>query len=265
MIFFFVPYLYFHHTRAKGALKQISFVAMYFLPIIFIALYAVPPQGATYVSTLWLLLFGFWNVYSAYEIGYIYNDLEKTKQEIFPTKRLSVEEVAFYERNKSAIYISRFLLVLINTVVAFEFSLPVSTVLAALTILVLFYIYNRCDGVINLPLHFFLVMARYVGPLMVFGMQWAFVFLPAIFFALPNMIERTREPKFTVINNKVFSWFNNAREGRYRYYAVIVVIHLLLLPFTHSAIFIFSLLLNVYFLLYRYASVKFLQRNDRVT
>jgi|GEM_PF-5804691 len=254
---FFIPFSYFCYTRLKGKLRKASFFVIYFFPLTLLAMWGSRP---VLFENVILLLFGFWCTYCAYELGYIYNDFEKTKKERFPTKRNTLDLSTYYERNKILIYFFRFLLVLMNTLIGFLLGLPIISLVTPWLLIVFFFIYNKLDNNVNLLLHFILVSLRYFCPLSVFGFHLASLLLPMIFFALPNTIERTREEKFNFYANPLCDFFNNTREGRYRYYAVVSIAHLLILVFSQKEIIVVSLLFNIYFLFYRYLSTKILCR-----
>ena len=68
------------------------------------------PQGVADWEFYLVFVLSFISFVNLYETGYIYNETETIKKEKDPTKRLTNEQLAFYERHKYLIYSERLLL-----------------------------------------------------------------------------------------------------------------------------------------------------------
>ncbi|MDK9728571.1 hypothetical protein KI701_10240 [Vibrio sp. D415a] len=248
--FFYTPFLYSIHTRFKSIEKLVSWVLIYIVPVLLLILM---PNG--FESELVFLSFIYLTgVYAAYEMGYIWNDAETIKNEKKPTLRLSREELRFYEESKYSIYFGRILLITVLGGGIYFFNKEISMYYLAniVIILALYAVYNNVRSLANLPLHFMLVLSRYVLPIIVLSQaSWASAAWLILVFPLINLIERCSEKRF---NLEFFSKFYlaNKGRGRYVYYFIVSVLCVLFSAPTYISIVV------LYMLLYRLLSFEVL-------
>lgn len=193
-------------------------------------------------------------VYAAYEMGYIWNDAETIKNEKKPTLRLSRGELRFYEESKYSVYLGRILLITALGGCIYFFNKEISMYYLAniIIILALYAVYNNVRSLVNLPLHFMLVLSRYVLPIIVLSQaSWATAAWLILVFPLINLIERCSEKRF---NLEFFSKFYlaNKGRGRYVYYFIVSVLCVLFSAPTYISIVV------LYMLLYRLLSFEVL-------
>lgn len=131
-----------------------------------------------------------------YEIGYIFNECETIKKEKFPTKRLTDENLAFYENHKFFIYFERIILsVVLNAALLFFISKK-SVMLFSLTEIVtiaIFFIYNNVRGKITQLIYLFLSIAKYSSLLFIHSENLSLSIFIAVIFVFP--LVRTMEYK----------------------------------------------------------------------
>ncbi|HIF4732451.1 TPA: hypothetical protein ACX13R_003343 [Citrobacter amalonaticus] len=203
---FIMPLGPFFYLYAKTSKEKISWLLYYVMPFISIVLfYDVKPVAACIAILL---------IYSAYDIGYIYNNAETIKREDNPTLRFTEFDLQFYERNKIAIYalkilISLFLAFLLYYLYGYAFSV---WLLCIVMLIGFFYIYNTTRGVSNFYLQFVLSFTRFTLPLFILTHYDLTTFVISILiFPLPNFLERTKIKKnnlpFTIHNTALFRFF----------------------------------------------------------
>lgn len=155
---FFVPGAYSIYTRFKGIKGLVSFIFKYFLIVLLASLACAEPFGVARFIVGVLLMF------SLYEYGYIQNDCETIKKEQKPTMRLSTEELAFYEKNKTAIYSLRVIETACLLFVSYLLNVNTFLIFYSLLILPVFLVYNAIRCKWNLHIHVVLMFLRYSLP-----------------------------------------------------------------------------------------------------
>jgi hypothetical protein len=220
MNFFFVPFMYFYHSRLKTLTKTVSWFSIYTIPIFILAFFS---DIKSLNEILYLLVY-IVGIYSIYEVGYINNDCETIKNEINPTTRLSQQELDYYNENALLIYFSRCLISLVVFFVL-SFYTEISFLYLAVSylgLLCVFFIYNSVRSIANLPLHFLLVVLRFSSFSLVFNLGYEMFFLSILIFPLINLVERCGESRFSLIffQNK---FFLNRNIFRVIYYFVLTL------------------------------------------
>jgi hypothetical protein len=200
MNLFFIPFFYFFASRLKSAGKTVSWVAIYFIPLILV-IYPSYEGEAFYFFTCFSLIT--LNLYNLYEIGYIYNDNETIKKEVNPTLRLTINELSFYSRYRVYIYGFRFILsFFVIYILSSYYEKTINTnvlIFVSAMLVCTFFIYNSVRGLINLPLHFILVILRFSSVVLCFSNvnnSVLIFFMSFILFPLPNLIDRSGEGRF---------------------------------------------------------------------
>lgn len=239
---FYIPFLYFYKSRLKSIKKLISWFFIYIIPIIISYLFLFQDEN---IINIIIYLIG---IYTIYEIGYIYNDTETIKKEENPTIRLSLEQIKFYENNKLSIYLFRLIfsfcmiLLLRN---AIDLNLAICSYIL---LFVLFYIYNNIRSILNLPLHFLLVIIRFSSFILVFGQSFKLFVLSIFIFPVLNLIERAGELRFGLITLQ-HDFFSNHNRFRIIYYSLLFLASYMMFGFYY-----WLSVVSFYMLIYRVIS-----------
>ncbi|OAT17921.1 WbuO family protein [Buttiauxella noackiae ATCC 51607] len=235
---FIVPLGPFFYLYAKSIKEKISWCFYYLIP--FFSVCCFYDVSVFAVFTIIVM------IYSAYDIGYIYNNAETIKKEIAPTLRFSVQELAFYESNKLAIYFFKiFISVGCAYILFFQYNYNFIILFAViLYLIIVFLLYNSVRGTSNFYIQFFLSIGRYSIPLYILTEYNVEVLLISILlFPLPNFLERTKTKK----NNLPFV-IKDTSLFRFVYYLVVFT----LCYICSSSLGMWSLSLSIYFLVYRF-------------
>lgn len=217
MKFFFIPFLYFYHSRLKSITKALSWVFIYIFPIF---TFSFVSDSNSLQDLAWLLLY-ITGIYTIYEIGYINNDCETIKNESNPTLRLSKSELEYYNDNRNLIYIFRGVISFI-IVLALSFSeiaSPYYVFVSYTGLLVTFLVYNSVRSILNLPLHFLLVLFRFSSFTLIFNLGFDSFVATILIFPLINLIERCGEARFKLPFFQK-SFFSNHDLLRVVYYTI---------------------------------------------
>ena len=190
MNLFFTPFFFFFFTRLKSTSKFISWIIIYLAPLI-LSVFIFSSD----LVKLQILLLTIVCSHNLYEIGYIQNDTETIKKEYNPTLRLTLAQLSFYEKNKSIVYIVRFLISIFLTV-TIVFYYDSLYIYCVWLITPIFFIYNLIRSRLNLLLHFILVFCRYCLPVFISTGSYSLTLLMILCFPLPNLLERASEKRF---------------------------------------------------------------------
>lgn len=262
-LLFHIPFFYTFNSRIDNLYKRLSWFFIYLIPVVFSPSFI----SINHINTanLILAILGVVIIYNFYEIGYIYNDTETTKNELNPTIRLTNKQLMFYEKNKKSIYLSRLLLgISLNLIILITLKTYLFFLSSSL-ILLFFIIYNNMRNNLNLIIHFILSSLRFCTIPLLFTMhsnQIEIIVYMIILFPLLNTLERSHEEKFKFkkrLNHRI----TNSADGRYYYYLILTISSLIVifiknlfnLPYIYSSIVFF--IYSIYFFTYRYFSYKF--------
>lgn len=250
MKFFFIPLSYTYKTRLRSFPFFLSWIAIYpLLLLLFIFFYEDVSIYTLSIFSLSILL-----TYNLYEIGYIENDTETIKKEKKPTMRLSESELIFYYKNKLLIYTFRMALSVLLSISIFLINPTTDKLIIAYPylILILYFIYNKVRGKLNLPIHFALVTVRYSAPILITLNDFSIENLIFIILIFPfiNLIERCGEKRFdfTFIQEKT----KNKNKLRVIYYFTLTIF--LFFASLYDVIYIPLLICSNYIFLYRLIS-----------
>lgn len=251
MIFFYIPFLYTFHTRLLSSSSKIAWFATYFIPVFITCVY--------FNVDLFYILLLITSIYTAYEVGYIFNDCELTKKEKDPTLRLNSKEFIFYEKNKYSVFLIRFIILIVLNSISFFYcnDFFVYLVLTNVFILFTYLIYNSLRNNFNLPLYSFLVFCRYF----IFFVLVEKSFILAIFLYLiyPFCVTLEFSTKKRFLTSH-FVKFHNFDRFRLYYYLILFIFGLILYlisNFPYKDLFIY---LAFYFFVYRMLSYLFLSK-----
>lgn len=251
MIFFYVPFYYTIVSRLNGFSKLFSWIIIYLLPqFMFVLFFRGVPD---YFYALFSIMLGILLIYTLYEVGYIYNDAETIKNEIHPTLRLSPSQLSYYHENRGLIYLVRFILAVIITCF-FIYLEQYYFIFLVWCIIPLYAVYNSIRNRWNLSLHFLLVVIRYCSVTILLGGGMAF-FYCVFLFPVINLLERCSEKRFQLHFFQTFI-FSNKKDGRYKYYILLMVVAGALLINEKIWVNLVFLFFSSYYFAYRWLIVK---------
>lgn len=187
-LFFYLPFGFTYH-RGLNRLK----VFVLFLtkaPIIWLLITLFDPD-----FNILRFIVSFFYLYTIYEFGYIQNDCETIKKEKEPTLRLKSDELDYYEKYKTVIYIWRvLLLIIVSSLLFVGLQVSIHLLLIPLMIIPVFYIYNIIRGWQNLYLHLLLMTLKHITVVFITlnmislpALFWLFLFNPLPFFIELNV------------------------------------------------------------------------------
>ena len=253
MIFFYLPFFYTFHTRLTSLSSKLAWITTYLVPVFIIFLYL-----GLHISFFLILVL---IVYSAYELGYIFNDCEVIKREENPTLRLKNSELHYYESNKIKIFLFRlfslvaiyFFIYLYQYVYFFEF------VGVLFFIILIYFFYNSVRNNLNLILYSFLVFSRYF--IFFIFVCSDFILLVMLFLSYPMcaLIEFSTKKRFFTSR---FIKISNFDKFRVYYYSVLFILSLIVYFFDIRFSLIF-VIISFYFFVYRLVLFVFFAKNAR--
>lgn len=171
-------------TKAERISWFLIFPLFLFIPVLII--------GEGYLNFLLIFL----SLLSAYEIGYLYNDVITTRTEKSPTLRSS----KFQEDNLLYCVLIRFFFsFLISSYFYFSGNLGISIYVAFSFIVVnlLFFIHNNVRSRFNVLTYFLLVASRYIFPSLLFC-SYIQVFIIVLIFPVCRTIEHACKVKYNL-------------------------------------------------------------------
>lgn len=217
--YFFVPYGYFIHTRVTTAAARISWLLIYFVPLL-LTVFAF--KGELTWADCFYLLCAATAIYSVYELGYIDNDSTTVQQEVNPTIRLNESEIAYVFTYKWVISITRLSITLILLGLCFPAPGFSWLFLGLLLLLPTFAIYNRVRGPVNAFIHPILVSIRFCIPVLLLLPEQQVLWYLVLLFPVLNSLERASESRYglTFLQNLALV---NQTSGRWIYYLAIML------------------------------------------
>lgn len=253
MLFFFIPFVYTFHTRLKSNFSKVAWFFTYVIPVLIASFYFYLDLFFSFLLII--------SIYSAYEIGYIYNDCEVTKREKNPTLRLSDSEILFYNKKTSLIYFTRLIFLSIFLAIVFIVyrNLFLATFLVVLLILLIYVVYNNMRNNLNLPLYSLLVFFRYFAffPLLMGDVRLGLILF--LTYPLCVSIEFSTKNRFLTSQFIKIKDFDRFRVG---YYSVLLFLSLVSY-FILNQYFLILFILSCYFFIYRLVSFIFLSKKFR--
>lgn len=205
---YYIPILYMYVTRLKTVPKFLSWIFIYFFPIIYI-LFNQNTDWSFSIDKLFIALLSIISVYNFYEVGYIQNDAETIKKEQKPTQRLTAEQLCYYENNKYIIYSSRLLLgilfILLFYYIGIEIYGCIYFLISILFILLVYQIYNHVRSDWNILLYFLLSTLKYISPLSLFPEYTTWSSIIALIMVFPlEMTTEFKATKSTDVKTNIF-------------------------------------------------------------
>jgi hypothetical protein len=252
-LFFYVPIYYFIHSRISSLSRLISWGIIYIVPTFWIQYHY---SGLSVASAALLYFFQLLLVYNLYEVGYIENDAETIKREENPTMRLSTSELAFYEKRKWSIYLTRLLWTVLLLTIICKLAPPDASfwIYAAVVLcfVPLYLIYNRVRSQLTLFLHFLLVVIRFLSyPLLFISFYKADSLLLLFVFPIINLLERASQKRFKIPALQfITSTPKNLNSFRMVYYMILALLSVLASVYVTPSLMWMSYLF-IYFAVYR--------------
>lgn len=219
-VLFYCPFGYFLSTRLETFAAKISWLLVYFVPLL---LTVFSFSSALDLISVGYLAVGTISVYLLYEIGYIENDTLTVLQEPSPTIRLDDDVRRYVSEHwwKIVLFRSGILIIClwwIRSAPGFEWFVAM---LAGL--IPAFYLYNRIRSSVNAVIHPILVTIRFCGPVvLLIPYLNAFAFA-LLLFPLLNGLERAAESRYGIKWLQGL-WLTNQVSGRWSYYGILLVL-----------------------------------------
>ena len=258
---FYIPWCYTIHTRHPHRKDIVRFLLKYFVPIFLFLIWR---------DFSWFrLALGFLLTYDLYEIGYIENDCETIKKEQNPTMRVSSEELAYYEKNKTLIYFIKVVIaVAISAYLLIWENVSYLFILFPALLIPSYLIYNRMRCRWNLVIHALLMFIRYYAPVLIATLFLSWTDALAFLFIYPvkGMIEISVMGKFGGYKNQfvkkyILHDFSNFQQYRFRYYTLGTFISGMLFWFHKVDFSVF--IIYLYYLLFTFFSMNTIGKQKR--
>jgi hypothetical protein len=186
-----------------------------------------------------LSLFAIVSLYNIYEIGYIQNDTETVKKEIYPNMRLANDNLIYYENHKIHIYGFRVCLFVISSFLLYVWVSKSSFLLFEISLIIitlLYQCYNRFRNNSLMFIYFILVSMRYISPFLIFSeyLSWQAILVLLMTFPIVKTIAfKAGKPdgvKYNLWFRKYILRFESRNLTNYRFvaYAILVIIAIFL-------------------------------------
>lgn len=251
---FYIPVVYAFRTRMGNSVEGfVKWLCEYLIPTFFCYFLAGNSLNLAIDNYFLIILL----TYTLYETGYIQNDTETIKKEKDPTLRLSLSEIAYYEKNRKAVIgIRLFIAILLSTLLMINCSFSIGSVVAVTgswAILLVYLIYNSVRGHMSFVLHFFLLLLRYSTATLMFipNVSWIVFVLCITIFPLPMLMEILRKGKFGIHYNFTKIYLNDYEKRhifRIKYYFLLTMFFSMFVLCAHLSVVI--CILPLFFLMY---------------
>ena len=267
MFKFYLPFYYLFYSRLKTTIDMISWIIIFIIPQFFITyMYADLNLGAFVL--LFLLSQIIFN--TLYEVGYIENDISTTENEKEPTLRLDEESTTYIKNNYSKIIYFRYFIVLFSIALLywvnsyFQVGLNITAFVVLLMVnRIFFFFHNSIRNRWNLVTFSVLAVSKYIFPIVLFACIEDMIYpiiLSIMIFPVLRIIEHSTHRRYTFeIYAKVVG---NHDKFRVYYYSCLVVMCIILYSISMFSKFdfIISIILLIYFLVYRVSSYMMLRK-----
>lgn len=231
---FFTPLLYSIQTRflRRSRLGIIVWATEYLIPVL-LAIIIINYDLVNFIIAFWVIIAS----YNLYEIGYIQNDCETIKHENTPTKRLTNEDLVFYEKNKIFIYVVRIIIETLLSYYLYSKGVSLYNILILWLIIPYYMLYNKLRGRINLYLILPLTSWRYCFPVLLYGclidstILWAVIICLFVAYPFPTFIEICSDGKGCPPEKWTRIFLKNFNERftfRIKYYTLMCIVYLVL-------------------------------------
>ena len=268
MVKVLIPMFYTFYSRFKTTFDKISWMIIYFIPVLALIFTNTTLQLYWLISTF---LIAVMSVYSLYELGYIENDVITIKKEKNPTIRIKETEIRYIDNNYKKI-ISLKLLITITLVLCLivldsylNLNLNIYPFILLFVLMrVVFYLHNSIRNNFNILTFFLLSFLKYFTVVVLYSSSEKSVYLlffVMLMFSIPRTLEHSTKIKYHVIF--IQNTIGNHDVFRVKYYFTVLVSLLLLRLFiNYNLLYIFIIF---WFLAYRLSVLlalkfKFLER-----
>lgn len=261
---FYIPILYLIHSRLKTKFDLISWQIIFVIPQFMITYFYVSTKSEIFIQIFFISLFIF---HTLYEVGYIENDIITTKNEKKPTKRLSLKETAYLNKNYLKVINLKYFICIFFIILLFWIDAKTSYNLNLIFFLVLlvvnrliFFIHNSIRNRFNAITFLFLSVIKYTFPLILF-IDFEKILYPVIIMIFAFPVLRTIEVLTLKKHNlkNISRLVSNIDRFRILYYIIILVMLVVSWYFFDigDKNFLISIFLISYFLIFRICT-KFL-------
>ena len=221
----FLPFSYLFYTRLKGIFHKLSWVCLYYVPVVVLYLYFT--HGFYDVKNFIRLFVILCIVDMVYTNGYIQNDVLTTKQEKNPTIRLPLRLLLTMRSCFVVIIIGRAMLITFFFIILYYFDESYCFTLGVVMIglQVLYFVYNSQRSIINLLLIPLLSFIRFFGIIFAFIDQdpgiviWLFLLYP-----FPKFLEFSTQERYITarVMKNIIRNFDVFRVVYYLIYTLVV-------------------------------------------
>lgn len=198
---FLCPMAYTLRKRMVSNNKRFGLFCYHIVPITYLFFLCHEFDFFSLLSCFLLIL----AFYSQYEIGYIYNDAETVKREKEPSNRLDMDEIQYYENNKTRIYLLHFLCFVIVFPFLYILGIRIEFILYSLGVMLIeimiFFSYNKIREKKSLVIFFCLELFKYLP-----FVNWieaenkiTLLFVASMIYAIPNTIERLAFKRYGIM------------------------------------------------------------------
>lgn len=245
---FYIPFLYMRYTRLLKKGRLLSFFIILILPPIYITTFV---QSDFTLANFLKSIIGLIIIQNLYEVGYIQNDAETIKKEINPTLRLNAKQLDYYNNKYFSIYLYRFILSIVLSLILIFFCGLKRETFCFLTIahllIPIYLIYNNIRNMWNLFLHFILTTIKFTAIQFLFLEKFDWKIFVCSLFAFPaiNLIERSANDRFFPLLAKRYE----IAFGRFVYYFIQLFIQIIL--FINMIVSWKLVLIFLYYFIYR--------------
>lgn len=261
MIKYLIPMYYTFHSRFKTINDKISWMIIYFIPVLLLTVINFDLTSYSSKSFFFIVIM---TVYSVYELGYIENDVVTIKKEKKPTIRIKFSEIEFIEKNYRKIICLKLVVIklllislaLVNWCLDLNLNIY-SFVLLLVLMKTAFYFHNSIRNNFNILTFFLLSVLKYITPVILFvGIQkniYLFAFI-LFMFNIPRTLEHSTKIKYNyVLLQKIIG---NHDTFRVKYYFATLVFILIIRIFVNfNFLYLFII---VWFFTYRAFVLTFL-------
>ena len=254
----YIPFSYLIHSRLKKTFDLLSWQIIFIIPQFAITYFYLYIRSDLFVLIFFITQIIF---HTLYEIGYLENDIITTEKEKKPTNRLSKKNKTYIKNNYSKIINFRYLIIFCFLGILYwldSFSAYRLNILTFIALLVfnriVFFIHNNVRSKLNILTFFILSVTKFVFPIVLFirfEIMLYPIFLMILIFPLLRTIEISTLKRHNL--KKIAKIINDIDRFRIFYYSLnsLIVIMLWYLSFLSDQNFILTIIVLVYFLLFR--------------
>lgn len=263
--FCIVPYFYFLNTRLKGIFQKVSWLCVYFVPLLWLFLsFSHPVDGASVI----VFLLGVVILNYVYENGYIENDVKTIRLEKEPTLRLESAVLTRMGERYAVIVAIRWGILAV-LLAAYLYMVctnaflrrPLGLVAEVIILQGCYSLYNRIRGRGNLWFIPIMAFVRFYGALVPFvdnSDLMLFVCLGMFLYPIPKVMEFLRRKRYGF--DRIGAWIGNIDYFRVKYYLAYSLTLTGAYLLTRNHVYKIYLIAGIYYLVFRAAGLLALRQ-----